>query len=438
MIHPESGLAVIPEHSKLGLPYGVQIIPEGMNLRIVCHIRQVAEQIDGSRNNDEEENTPQGDPEQACDNPVAGTAVRQQPVRLFLREAGRLQKPVCFRPKPDMADSVPGIQQCQAETGVDPDPFAGDGQAHKQPAECQRNDRTAEGFHGDIGLQIPQHEEIRENDEQNGIAVDGRDLRLGQVHAVQGHQDTCDGCRECLFGQLLRQEIDARQHQDSGHRTGETPAERCHAEQGDAPADEHLSERRMGGFIRNTALGEFIAGPRVVDFIKIGAVPPGRLGFPGDFRSVSEQHRNSLQGIRLVNQRRRIRIQYGIRAAAGMGRNGRLNGVPFRIPEEDFIQLQADLFRPEPDIPSAEVDDIGFVVIVFTVSFRILIRPEDVFPFPALALGHEDRMVFRPGDAVFAVRHGKIKHADLAEVENAYIVIRIAEIEDDFFIHPGG
>ena len=57
MIHPESGLAVIPEHSKLGLPYGVQIIPEGMNLRIVCHIRQVAEQIDGGRNKDEEENT---------------------------------------------------------------------------------------------------------------------------------------------------------------------------------------------------------------------------------------------------------------------------------------------------------------------------------------------------------------------------------------------
>ena len=94
MIHAQSGFAVIPEHSHLGLPYSGKIVPQGVDPRIVCHIRNIAEQIDGNRNSNEEQNTPQGNTDQAGNNPIAGTAVRKQRGSLFFRKTGGLKEAV--------------------------------------------------------------------------------------------------------------------------------------------------------------------------------------------------------------------------------------------------------------------------------------------------------------------------------------------------------
>ena len=191
----------------------------------------------------------------------------------------------------------------------------------------------------------------------------------------------------------------------------------------------------MARFIGNSSLCEFKSGTCMVDLIKIGAVPPGRLGFA---RAASEQDRCRFQGVRLIQQGGGIGIQHGFRFSSGMGSDRSRNGIPFRVTEDDFVQFQADLFSLQADITAPEMDDIGFVVIVFQISVRILKRADRILPFPALSLGHKGGTVFGPCLSVRAVRQGKIKHTDLAEIEDPNIIMGLPEVKDDFLVDAGG
>ena len=96
-----------------------------------------------------------------------------------------------------------------------------------------------------ISLGKAQHEEVGKDDKQYRETVDGRYLRLCKMLAVQGHQQAGRDGQPGLFGQLFTEQVHSGKHQNPGKRSGETPAEGRHAENGYRQTDQYFAKRRM-------------------------------------------------------------------------------------------------------------------------------------------------------------------------------------------------
>ena len=79
-------------------------------------------------------------------------------------------------------------EERQSGGGVDSRPLAGPGEAHKQAAQAQRNQRLPQGLAEEAHLHIPDHEQIHHHDEKYDIAIDRGDARLRKVHGIQRQQ----------------------------------------------------------------------------------------------------------------------------------------------------------------------------------------------------------------------------------------------------------
>ena len=172
-------------------------------------------------------------------------------------------------PQAGILHPIPGPDQRQPRPGVEAGPLAGGAQTEEQAGQGQ----------------VPQpvlreeqvHEQIHQQDEEHGIGVDGGDAGLDKMHEVSGKDQGAGSGDRPAAEQLLQKDIHQRQHQHAEEGAREAPAEGSHAEDGDAPGEDDLTQRRVGDLIGIDAVQVLPGGAGVVDFIKIAGVHEGLL-----------------------------------------------------------------------------------------------------------------------------------------------------------------
>ena len=97
MIAAEIFLSMVREHADLGFPYLFQIISDCMDLSIICHMRNIADQVYDNRNNDKENNAPKTYDEKLPDDPLL--AVRRTLFTVGCQDHALFRRPVAFAEK---------------------------------------------------------------------------------------------------------------------------------------------------------------------------------------------------------------------------------------------------------------------------------------------------------------------------------------------------
>ena len=136
------------------------------------------------------------------------------------------------------------------------------------------------------------------------------------MHEIKREQSRAQEGILRFFEQALAERIQHRQHGNADERAHDPPAERIHAEYGDANGNDQLAERRMRILVGREVVQVFIGGARMIQFVEIHAVEVGR----------PVRH-----GILLIEQRR---------LRSGRMQNHRIDAVSLRVEKCNFVQLQ--------------------------------------------------------------------------------------------------
>ena len=299
MLRHQIGMIVVHEH--LGIPDTLHHVPVQPDFPVRAQVRNIRENVDHHRNQDEKHHAPQKRRDHA-----AGELNCQ--IRALLRRMP-LRKPVLVIQGQDPAEKQHG----QANGPIAANPLGGDGHSHEQAGQGQLRQEFGHGCPPKIPPHPPDHEQEHQHHEQDRERVNGGNPGLRKVHAVKGQQALGQARPPGTAQNLQGQQIDHRQHQDTCQRAGKAPGKGGHPHGPDAEAHEHFSQRRMRRLIRGQTVGMLIPGPRMIDLIKVHAVLVRRL----------QGHR-----VRLINEGVRIR-RPALPGAGDRSPNGRQNLAVF-------------------------------------------------------------------------------------------------------------
>ena len=266
--------AVVAEHELLIAPEGRKRIGKAVSLaraRLVQIVRQVGPEIDEERHQQEEQAAPQEREQHVL--PVGLHALA------LLRRTGQHRAaPAAARdgehapPLQPARDERAEEQHRQPGAGVEARPLARRAEAEEQPRERERPQRFPEPVHKEVHRDVLVHEVVHQQDEEHGVHVDGGDARLREVHEVHRKQRRAEERILALFEQALAEQVQHRQHRHAHERAHDAPAERVHAEDGDAHGDDELAQRRMRVLIRREAVQVLVGRAGMVELVKIHAV----------------------------------------------------------------------------------------------------------------------------------------------------------------------
>ena len=184
MIHSKPGGTVVIVHILLHPDDLLQEVPQG-EFPIACHLRNVAEQINCHRYQNEKHHAPQAQPNQPRQRFPAAPYERLP--LILAQTACRGQQLLGLIRQANMPPAGPAEQYRQPGTGIQPDPLAGNPQANGYTAPGEVGEH---GFHAShqVPLHKAKHKEEAHHDKQHRKAVNGGNARLGQMHAVQRQQ----------------------------------------------------------------------------------------------------------------------------------------------------------------------------------------------------------------------------------------------------------
>ena len=148
--------------------------------------------------------------------------------------------------------------------GVNARPLAG-------RAEAEKQSRQGEIAPFPAADEAP-HEEVHQQDEENGVSVYRGDAGLHEVHEVESEDDRPAGGYGSGAEHPLQEGIEYRQHQRAEQRAGEAPAEGREAEELYAGGDYQLAQRRVGYLVGVDALDLLHRGAGMVNLVEIRAV----------------------------------------------------------------------------------------------------------------------------------------------------------------------
>ena len=158
----------------------------------------------------------------------------------------------------------------KSRSGIKPCPFARNGKAEEYSRKSERYERLNERCIIKAHLRILIHEVVHQHYECGHIHIYRRYPRLREVHEVKGEQQTADDRKPSVPEQPPCKQEDHRHHEYTEQRSDYTPAERVHAAGEYAPADKHLSERRMRPFVHSHLMQELVRGASVIYLVKVG------------------------------------------------------------------------------------------------------------------------------------------------------------------------
>ena len=231
-------LGVIVEHILLIAQHHVQIVPaENVRFSLGHPVGIIGEIID-----------PAGDKHKEHD---AEERILYKTLPIQRPGAKAVDRPQ----KPDHRKTRPGI-----EAG----PLAGRAQSEADTAQRQRPQPLLRDEEV--------HEQIHQQNKENGIGVDGGDAGLDKVHEVRCHQNRTRRGNQIAAEKLLGKIVQDRQHQHPEQRSGEAPAEGRHAEEPDPKTDDDLPEGRMRDLIGIDAVEMLPRGAGVIDLVKIAGI----------------------------------------------------------------------------------------------------------------------------------------------------------------------
>ena len=179
-----------------------------------------------------------------------------------------------LRPAAQLDHQTDEVEGHQTGTAVNHRPLGGGADAPEQPRQEEGQGALLEGGAVRQG-EIPVHEVVHQQDEEEGVGVDGGQPGLGQMHEVHRQQDGAAGGDGGAAKDILQKQIEQRNHSHPEEGAHKPPAEGGHAKEGNANAHDQLAQRGMGDLVGFNVPQMLIGGAGMIDLVKVGGVLKG-------------------------------------------------------------------------------------------------------------------------------------------------------------------